>query len=52
MDPELDLVKVYRRGEAGRLARASELAAEDSAVLTSPLLPGFSLAMSDLFQPT
>lgn len=49
VDPELETVKVYRRGPAGGFERAAELAAERSEVLTSPLLPGLSLPLADLF---
>jgi Uma2 family endonuclease len=49
VDPELDLIKVYRRTPEGALARVSELSAEDAAVLTSPLLPGLSLSLDKLF---
>ena len=52
VDPELDLIKVYRRTAERRLARAAELAAEDDAVLTTPLLPGFALPLCELFLPT
>ena len=45
MDPELDLVQVLRRSEAGRLTRVEEVTAEDDGVLTTPLLPGWQLAM-------
>ena len=51
VDPELDLIKVLRRGDDGSFRRVAELTAEDGDVLTSPLLPGFSLALSDFFAP-
>lgn len=50
VDPELDLVKVSRR-EDGSFRRVAELTAEDSGTLMSPLLPGFSLALGELFAP-
>jgi Uma2 family endonuclease len=37
VDPELDLIKVSRRGEDGSFRRIAELTAEDSDALTSPL---------------
>lgn len=40
VDPELDLVKVYRR-EADRFVRAAELTREDGHVLSTPLMPGW-----------
>ena len=51
VDPELDLIKVSRRGEDGSFRRVAELTAEDGDTLTSPLLPGFSLALSAFFAP-
>ena len=51
VDPELDLLKVSRRGEDGSFRRVAELTAEDSDTLMSPLLPGFSLALGELFAP-
>ena len=48
---ELDLVKLSRRGDDGSFRRVAELSAEDSDRLTSPLLPGFELALSDVFAP-
>jgi Uma2 family endonuclease len=51
VDPELDLIKVFRRGGDGSFRRVAELTAEDVDSLTSPLLPGFSLPLSDLFAP-
>jgi Uma2 family endonuclease len=49
VDPELDLVKVSRRGDDGSFRRVAELTAEDNDTLTSPLLPGFSLELVTLF---
>jgi Uma2 family endonuclease len=49
IDPELDDVKIYRRIE-GTFSRAAELALERGDALTTPLLPGFSLPLRDLFQ--
>lgn len=51
VDPELDLIKVSRRGEDGSFRRVAELTAEDSDTLTSALLPGFTLALSAFFAP-
>jgi len=49
VDPELDSVKIYRLHE-GHYGAPQELSAEaPHATLTTPLLPGFSLALSDLF---
>lgn len=49
VDPELDLVQVLRRTDAGKLARVEKLTAEDDGVLTTPLLPGWQLSMRTLF---
>jgi Uma2 family endonuclease len=49
IDPELDLVKVYRRaGE--RYERVAELALEKGDVLTTPLLPGLDLPLAKIFE--
>jgi Uma2 family endonuclease len=48
VDPELDVVKVYRRG-AGAFDKASELSAEKNDALTTPLLPGWSAPLRELF---
>jgi Uma2 family endonuclease len=50
LDPEIDTVQVFRQTSDGKYERAAELAAEDGDALTSPLLPGFSLALPDLFR--
>jgi Uma2 family endonuclease len=52
VDPELDLIKVFRRAESNTFPKVAELTAEDHSALTTPLLPGFSLALDDLFAPT
>lgn len=49
VDPELDLVKVFRRAEDGQFPRVAELSAEHDDVLTTPLLPEFSLTLAELF---
>jgi Uma2 family endonuclease len=49
VDPELDLVKVYRRSADGAFPRAAELTREAGDVLNTPVLPGFALALADLF---
>ena len=51
VDPELEIVKVYRRGDDGGFPRVAELARESGDVLTTPLLPGFSLSLAELFEP-
>jgi Uma2 family endonuclease len=49
VDPELDVIRVYRR-DGQRFARPHELSSEAGDVLTTPLLPGLELALSDLFR--
>jgi len=49
VDPELDSVKLFRLHE-GRYDTPKELTTEQPhAMLTTPLLPGFSLTLPDLF---
>ncbi|OFV92894.1 MAG: hypothetical protein A3G76_10350 [Acidobacteria bacterium RIFCSPLOWO2_12_FULL_65_11] len=48
VDPELDAIKVYRR-DNGPFARSAELTAEAGDVLTTPLLPDFSVSLSEIF---
>jgi len=48
IDPELDLVKVYRLSE-GRYGRAEERAWERGETLTTPLLPGLEISLTELF---
>jgi len=48
VDPELDTIKVYRQVE-GAFARVAELSAEADDTLTTPLLPGWSVALTKIF---
>ena len=48
VDPELDMIKVYRRSEE-RYARVAELSLENKDVLTTPLLPGLEMPLSPIF---
>ncbi len=48
VDPELDTIKVYRHVE-GTFTRAAELSAERGDLLTTPLLPGFSVPLPEIF---
>jgi Uma2 family endonuclease len=48
IDPELDLVKVYRRAEDGGFPRVAELTREAEDAMTSPILPGWSLPLARL----
>jgi Uma2 family endonuclease len=49
VDPDIDVVKVYRRGDDGAFVRAAELSREDGGVLETPLLPGLSIDLRALF---
>jgi Uma2 family endonuclease len=49
VDPDRRLVRVFRRDVAGAFADGGELLASERTVLTTTLLPGWSLAMEQLF---
>jgi Uma2 family endonuclease len=49
VDGEIEVVKIYRRQEDGSFARAQELLREEGHSLDTPLLPGFSLSLAELF---
>ena len=49
VDPELDVVRVYRRTDA--FARPQELSREAGDVLTTGHLPGLELALAKIFEP-
>ena len=48
VDPELDTIKVYRHVDEA-FTRTAELSAERGDVLTTPLLPGFSVPLPEIF---
>ncbi|MGD9905743.1 MAG: Uma2 family endonuclease [Vicinamibacterales bacterium] len=48
IDPELDIVKVYRRHADGSFPRVAELSRDAADTLTSEVLPGWSLALTRL----
>ena len=48
VDPELEAIKIYRRTGEG-FERVAELSVERQDALTTPLLPGFSAALADVF---
>lgn len=50
LDPELDIMQVFRQTAHDKYERVAELTAEEGDALTTPLLPGFSLALRDLFR--
>jgi Uma2 family endonuclease len=49
VDPELDVVRVYRR-EGDRFERPLELSLEANDVLTTPLLPGLEMPLAQVFK--
>ena len=49
VDPELEVVKVFRR-EAQGLSRVAELSRQAGDNLTTPLLPGLAISLPALFQ--
>ncbi len=50
VDPVVETVKIYRLAGAS-YERAAELSAEAGDTLTTPLLPGLSISLPDLFRP-
>ena len=51
VDPDSSRVTVYRR-DGNTLDARTPLSAADQAVLTTPLIAGFSLSVSELFKPS
>jgi Uma2 family endonuclease len=49
VDPEVDVVRVYHRGNDG-FTRPVELSREARDILTTPLLPGLSLPLERIFR--
>jgi Uma2 family endonuclease len=49
VDPEIDVIRVYRRDAKG-FGRPHELRADAGDTLTTPLLPGLSLPLSRAFR--
>jgi Uma2 family endonuclease len=50
VDPELDVVRVYRSGDSG-FGKPTEWSLEAGDVLTTPLLSGLELPLSRIFRP-
>jgi Uma2 family endonuclease len=48
VDPELDVVKVFRRSADGGFPRDAELSREAHDVLTTPVLPGLAIPLHEL----
>jgi Uma2 family endonuclease len=49
VDGEIEVVKVYRRQDDGSFPRVADLSREEGHSLDTPLLPGFSFALAELF---
>ena len=49
LDPELDVIKVFRSVERA-FVNAAELSAEAGDSLATPLLPGFSISLREVFE--
>ena len=49
VDPDTNVVAVHGRDEGGHFGEARSLAAAEHEVLTTPLLPGLSIALDALF---
>jgi Uma2 family endonuclease len=49
VDPVLELVKVHRRAASGAFERVAEIGVEGGGMITSPLLPGFAVDVTDVF---
>lgn len=49
MDPELEIVKIFKLAQQ-KYGRALELSKETNDVLTTDILPGFRLALTDIFE--
>ena len=49
VDPELDVIRIYRRGSTG-FEGPVELSLEAGGVLTTPLIPGLGLPLAHIFR--
>jgi Uma2 family endonuclease len=50
VDPELELVKIHRRADNGTFPRVAEPTREAQDNITTPLLPGLSISLDELFR--
>ena len=50
VDPQLDIVRIYRRLNSVRFAQPAEFSFDAADVLTTLLLPGFELPLRELFR--
>jgi Uma2 family endonuclease len=48
MDPELELVTIYRSSASG-FAVITEISRDSGGTITSPLFPGFALDVHEIF---
>jgi Uma2 family endonuclease len=51
VDPELDVINVFRRRPDGSFPRDAELARDAHDVLTTPLMPGLVIPLDELLAP-
>ena len=49
VDPDRNVAQVCRRDDDGALKTVGELSAAEAAILTTPLIPGLALSMTELF---
>ena len=49
VDGEIEAVKIYRRQDDGSFPRVADLTREEGHSIDTPLLPGFSLSLAELF---
>ena len=52
VDPDLDVVSVFRRGEGGSFQLAAELRRQSRDVLTTSLMPGLAIRLEELLSAT
>ena len=50
VDPQLDIVRIYRRLDSVRFSQPAEFSSDAADVLTTLLLPGFELPLRELFR--
>ena len=50
VDPSANRIGIHRPNDEGRLMLSADLGAAAGDTLTTPLLPGFSLALADYFR--
>ena len=50
VDPEAHSVKIYRRAESGAFAHPLLVTAAEDRTLTTPLLPGLTIDLTEVFE--